>query len=222
MKTARRAAPLAVAAVLAACAGWRWSGAQAPDGRSAKAALHAPAPESPAPPPAAAAAEAPLAVSTAPLRAPVVVAIPEAPVERRRSSEFYSDLGPDEIDVSAYPAQQRYDYAVFARACARCHTLARSVNAPLATRGWWEFYILGMRMRSRWQGRPLSPEEVKQILDFLDYDSRVRKVERAREFEALTEELKRRFDQSLAERLGELQRKNPNIRDGNPHLLDGH
>ena len=73
-------------------------------------------------------------------------------------------------------------------------------------RGWWEFYIIGMRVRSSWKGAPLAPGDVKAILDFLDYDSRVRKVEKSREFEAQTDELKRRFDASIAAKLRRYQR----------------
>lgn len=132
--------------------------------------------------------------------------VPATPKERLEEAEFYSDLGPDAIDVSAYPAQQRYNYAVYARDCSRCHTLARPNNAPMAGRGWWEFYIIGMRARSSWKGAPLAPADVKAILDFLDYDSRVRKVEKSREFEAQTDELKRRFDASVSEKLRRYQR----------------
>jgi len=131
------------------------------------------------------------------------------PGERERTALFYSDLGPDRIDVSAYPASQRDNYAVYARACSRCHTLARSINAPLVSRGWWEFYVLGMRMRGTRAGQPLSKEEVKAVLDFLEYDSRVRKIEHAQEFAAETDELKTRFDAVVAGRMRSLQEKNP-------------
>ena len=103
----------------------------------------------------------------------------------------------------------RYDYQVYARACSRCHTLARSINAPYAGRAWWEFYVLGMRARSRIAGRPFSKDEVQAVLDFLEYDSRVRKVDAARDFAALTDELKRRFDASVAERVRRMRQATP-------------
>jgi hypothetical protein len=143
----------------------------------------------------------PASVSTAPASAP-------APQERR-DVVFYSDLGPDQIDVSGYPAPQRAGYAVYARACSRCHSLARSINAPYTSRGWWEFYMSGMRMRGRAAGRPFSREEAKSVLDFLDYDSRVRKVEHASEFEKSAKELKRRFDDFVDERMKRLQKSMP-------------
>ena len=214
MKVARLAAVVTVL-LLAACASWKWSGTRVPDGRAPSAALRGAADEEhshPAPPADTKREDAqPLRLSTEPARASVLPPVPAAPDARVREALYYSDIGPDSVDVSAYPAQQRYQYAIYARACSRCHTLARSINAPLVGRGWWEFYMLGMRMRSRREGRPLTPDETQAILDFLEYDSRVRKVEDARRFDALTEELKRRFDVSVSERLRKLQRKNPRL-----------
>jgi cytochrome c5 len=126
---------------------------------------------------------------------------------KRGEVMFYSDLGPDRIDVSAYPSEQRQNYAVYARACSRCHGLARSINAPYTSRGWWEFYMTGMRMRGRVAGRPFSREEITAVLDFLDYDSRVRKVEHADSFDRSTAELKRRFNEFVDRRMNELQTK---------------
>jgi hypothetical protein len=205
-----RVAVLVLAAFLAgACASWRWSGSPKQAGRSPVEALKGagsdetrhPAAEAAAP-----AAAGEINVSTTPVERPVV---PPTPDDRFRSALFYSDLGADEVDVSNYPAQQRYNYGVYQRACSRCHTLARSINAPLVSRGWWEFYILGMRMRSNRQGRPLAKDEVSAILDFLEYDSRARKVEDAHRFDLITEELKARFDRSLSRRLRDLQKANP-------------
>ena len=118
---------------------------------------------------------------------------------------FYSDLGPNQIDVSTYPSSQRRNYAVYAQACSRCHGLARSINAPYTSRGWWEFYMTGMRLRGHLSGRPFSREEIKSILDFLEYDSRVRKVGNAAAFEKSTDELKRQFDAYVDRRMSELQ-----------------
>lgn len=94
---------------------------------------------------------------------------------------------------------------MYARACSRCHTLARSINAPYVNRGWWEFYSAKMSVRSKFQGDPLTKEEVRAAVDFLDYDSNARKVAHAPEFEALKAELKTRFDKILDERVEELQ-----------------
>jgi mono/diheme cytochrome c family protein len=123
----------------------------------------------------------------------------------RRDALYYSDLGPEQIDVSAYPERTRKNYAVYARACSRCHGLARSINAPFTSRGWWEFYMTGMRLRGRASGRPLSRDEVEAVLDFLEYDSRVRKVEQAAAFQKSTDDLKRRFAELVDRRMSELQ-----------------
>lgn len=122
---------------------------------------------------------------------------------------FYSDLGPDEIDVSQYPTQQKYNYTIYARVCSQCHGLARSISAPAVGRAYWEFYMLSMRTRSGLtRGANITREEAKAILDFLIYDSKVRKTgENERDFNELIEELKRRFDPVLEKRLEELQKK---------------
>lgn len=135
-------------------------------------------------------------------------AVPEAPPERRRAALFYSDLGPDAIDVSGYPAPQRRAYKVYARVCSRCHTLARSINAPYVNRGWWEFYITNMRMRSGRRGEALEPRDAQTVLDFLEYDSNERKVARAAQFDELKLELKRRFEAALDERIRDLELQN--------------
>lgn len=133
--------------------------------------------------------------------------IPQAPEERRKAALFYSDLGPDEIDLSSYPAARKREYEVYARVCARCHTLARSVNAPYVDRSWWEFYLASMRVRSHFHGEPLSAEETRAVLDFLEYDATRRKIGRAAEFEALKAELMRRFEAVLDERMERLQQQ---------------
>jgi hypothetical protein len=133
------------------------------------------------------------------------VKVPQAPAERRKAALFYSDLGPDAVDVSKYPAARRRDYRVYVRVCSRCHTLARSINAPYVSRGWWEFYITNMRMRSGRRGESLDARDAAAVLDFLEYDSNERKVARAAEFDAIRLELKRRFEAALDERVKELE-----------------
>jgi hypothetical protein len=133
------------------------------------------------------------------------------PAGEKEEVLFYSDLGPEQLDVSAYPAEQRQNYAVYARACSRCHGLARSLNAPYTSRGWWEFYMTGMRVRGRVAGRPFSREEIQAVLDFLEYDARVRKVENAAAFDKSTAELKRRFNAVVDQRMGEMQKKMPKV-----------
>jgi len=207
MKAPLRVVPWLAVLLATACASWRWSGYPPPS--TATPVASADAGRLPPAPSAAKEDAAALSVSTAPRTDAARVAVPPTPPERGRTALFYSDMGPDAVDVSAYPAQQRYNYGIYARACSRCHSLARSINAPVVGRGWWEFYIVGMRMRSRWEGRPLSKDEIKSVLDFLEYDSRLRKVERAREYDQATEELKRRFDASIDARIRDMQKATP-------------
>lgn len=144
-----------------------------------------------------------LALSTSPAPAgPPDLPLPEL-IPR---TLYYSDLGPDEIDVSDYPAQQKYNYGIFRRQCSRCHTLARAVNSPVQSRTYWHYHLVRMSLRSRLAPEgPIPAEEVRAILDFLEYDARVRKVEDRARFEGNTEELKRRFEPTLKRLLEHMQ-----------------
>lgn len=111
---------------------------------------------------------------------------------------YYADLGPDEIDVAAYPLEQRRAYALFREACAGCHTLARAVNSPVESRLYWRFHLDRMNLHSRFRHRKtLTADEKKSLLDFLEYDARVRKVQDKQRFDEQTEELRRRFEPIL-------------------------
>lgn len=170
----------ALVLLLAACAPLRWEGG---------------VPKEPSEPGRAA---APVARTPEP-------ALPAVTELQKQTALYDSDLGPDTVDTSGYPLQQRYNYRVYASACSRCHSLARSINSPLVGRGWWEFYVASMRARSTWSGRPLTSEERDAVLDFLEYDGRERKKAHAKEFEKLRAELRRRFDALMDERMGRLQ-----------------
>lgn len=130
-----------------------------------------------------------------------------------RNVLFYSDLGPDSIDVSGYPTQQRHNYSIYARTCSRCHSLSRSLHAPTVGRGAWAYYVMSMRVRAFMSRKAwVEPHETQAILDFLEYDSRLRKVEKAAEFQASTDELVRAYDGIVKERMGKLQKGLP------PHM----
>lgn len=183
----------AAAAALAACAGVRWLGTTKAGPASAPE-LTAAGPE--------------IAVSTAPRRPRPVDALPKNLDARQKAAVYYSDLGPDALDVSGYPAQQRRNYEIYAHACSQCHTLARSINAPTVNRGFWEFYMLSMRFNSFFvPGTEMPKSDRKAILDFLEYDSQRRKIEDRAGFEELQDELKRLFDALLEERMSVLQRQ---------------
>ncbi len=118
--------------------------------------------------------------------------------QQQTGVSFYSDLGPDFIDVAAYPPQQRLNYAVYQRVCSQCHTLARSINSPVASREFWEMYAQAMRRRSLMAAdQPVTKDDVKEVVDFLDYDSKVRKIDRKDDFDAQTLKLKLRFEEMM-------------------------
>ncbi|MBI3548238.1 MAG: hypothetical protein HY078_04205 [Elusimicrobia bacterium] len=157
--------------------------------------------------------------STRPARRRPQDYLPRELTSAQKEAVYYSDLGPDAIDVSGYPPRQRYKYAVYSRACAQCHTLARSINAPTASRAFWEFYITSMRFHAFLRRNvELTKMEREDILEFLEYDGRVRKLEHRSEFDELTDELKRRFTPLMEERLRKMQEgPQPIILRGEPH-----
>ena len=144
-----------------------------------------------------------LVISTEPARARPPAAV--AP-ENLPDTLYYADLGPDKIDVADYPAQQKYNYTVFAQECSRCHTLARAVNSPVESRLYWRFHLARMSLHSRVRRQgPIPARQAKFILDFLEYDAQVRKVLGKKKFEEQTEELKRRFEPILNNLLDQMR-----------------
>ncbi|MDR3725984.1 MAG: hypothetical protein P4K86_02975, partial [Terracidiphilus sp.] len=53
------------------------------------------------------------------------------------------DKGPNQINVSSYPADLQKDYKVFTDKCAKCHTIARPINTSM-THAEWERYVKRM------------------------------------------------------------------------------
>lgn len=130
-------------------------------------------------------------------------------------SVYYYDLGPAEVDVSGYPKEQQENYETFKSVCSRCHTLARAVNSPTVDGKIWTYYLFRMSLRKAFSpAAGYSKKEEARILDFLVYDSKVRKVERKAEFEAVQRRLETRFDQTIAERMRRLQKQPANRRAG--------
>ena len=81
------------------------------------------------------------------------------------------------------------------------------MNSPVQSRAYWHFHMLRMSLHSRLKSEgPIPPDQMKAMLDFLEYDARVRKVEDKKRFEARTEELKRRFEPTLERLLEHMQR----------------
>lgn len=204
-----RSGAFALVVMLAACATWRWSGSPPADvplaERSAGGDLH-PRPVQTPP-------ETELRLSTAPAAPKPRVVVPPTPPERLRTAVYPADLGEETVDVSDYPLQIRADYRVYARVCSQCHTLARANYSPHDSRARWTLHLTRMRALAAWRGSRLYRQESRAVLDFLDYDSRVRRRERRREFEQTIEELQRRFDAEVAARVRRLQ-KGRSVLDG--------
>jgi cytochrome c5 len=121
--------------------------------------------------------------------------------DEQLKAKFYNDLGPATIDVSAYPKQQQDNYAVFAKTCAQCHTLARPINASLIKREDWKRYISRMHLKTKvTSGTSITKEEAATIADFLTFDAKIRKVDGKAAFDAQTDRLKKLFKDVEAER----------------------
>jgi len=82
------------------------------------------------------------------------------------------DTGPAKIDVSKYPENMKVAYKVFTVKCGKCHTPARAINCDFALEDEWERYVKRMMRKA---GTLISPDEGKQIFEFVVYDSKTRK-----------------------------------------------
>lgn len=90
------------------------------------------------------------------------------------SAQEKKDEGPAKIDVSKYSPEMQKAYQVFAKKCGSCHTLARAINADYALADEWERDITTMMQKA---GKLISPDERKQIYEFVVYDSKIRKAD---------------------------------------------
>lgn len=126
--------------------------------------------------------------------------VPEAPTApkftvQQLSAQFPADLGPAELDVSAYPARIQEGYTVFAKVCSQCHTPARALYAPVTTRADWDKHVSRMHQKTLVYGwwTAFQKEDAKRVLDFLAYDSQVRKVDAKASFAETTAALEALF-----------------------------
>jgi hypothetical protein len=77
------------------------------------------------------------------------------------------DYGPGTIDVSGYPAPQQKNYDVYAAKCAKCHPLARSVNARFNATDWKRY----MKRMIRRPNSGINEEQAAFIYEFLKFYS---------------------------------------------------
>ena len=82
------------------------------------------------------------------------------------------DKGPTKIDVSKYPADMQKTYKLFTAKCSHCHTIARPINCEFVLEDEWERYIKRMMRKA---GTFITPDEGKQIYDFVVFDAKTRK-----------------------------------------------
>ena len=115
--------------------------------------------------------------------------------QREPRPRFAEDLGPDRLEVEAlarYPDEIQRDYTVFAMRCSKCHTPARPLNSANASPQIWAKYVTEMWRKT---GSGISHRDMQQILAFLAYDSKVRKLDHRAEFEAHRRRLLEAFKQ---------------------------
>ncbi|MFI5345503.1 MAG: hypothetical protein ACHQ51_03930 [Elusimicrobiota bacterium] len=116
-------------------------------------------------------------------------------------AQFPYDLGASDIDVSGYPAAKKTEYDLFRRTCSQCHTLARPINSPIATEAQWRRYVRRMKVRTQAHSHAKIPaESIEPLVDFLVYDSKIRKTDRKESFAAESERLRLLFKDMVAER----------------------
>jgi hypothetical protein len=77
------------------------------------------------------------------------------------------DFGADKVDVSGYPPAQQKQYDVYAAKCAKCHPLARSVNARFSATDWKRY----MKRMIRRPNSGINEEQAALIYEFLKYYS---------------------------------------------------
>ena len=73
------------------------------------------------------------------------------------------DFGPDHIDVSGYPPAMQKTYEIYAVKCAKCHPLARSVNARFNSTDWKRY----MKRMIRRPNSGINEEQAAQVYEFL-------------------------------------------------------
>jgi hypothetical protein len=95
----------------------------------------------------------------------VLAAVMVSAAEPQQDKPDPRDFGPGTINVSAYPPQQQKQYDIYAVKCAKCHPLARSVNARFNATDWKRY----MKRMIRRPNSGINEEQAAQIYDFLKY-----------------------------------------------------
>jgi hypothetical protein len=77
------------------------------------------------------------------------------------------DYGPDKLDTSSYPDEQKAQYPVFAHKCVKCHPLARTINSRFTTTEWKRY----MKRMIRRPNSGINEEQAAAVYQFLKYYS---------------------------------------------------
>ena len=77
------------------------------------------------------------------------------------------DKGPDKIDVSSYPPEQKARYPLFQQKCSKCHPVARAVNSRFTASEWKRY----MKKMVRRPNAGTTDEQAEDIFEFLKYYS---------------------------------------------------
>lgn len=117
-----------------------------------------------------------------------------------QTAKYPYDLGNATVDVSAYPPEIQKNYKTFLAVCSSCHTAARPLNAPLINADDWHRYVRRMHNRMDSRGVNLEAKTAKQVVDFLVYDSKIRKIDGKAAFEAEQKRLQELFEEVTRER----------------------
>jgi heterodisulfide reductase subunit B len=114
--------------------------------------------------------------------------------------KFPSDLGPATVDVSHYPPAIQEDYKVFLAACSVCHTTARPLNSNIIVEKDWKRFVHRMHVKMENRGIDLAADDLKRIVQFLAYDSKIRKIQHKEKFQTEQKYLSYLFDELSKER----------------------
>jgi hypothetical protein len=82
------------------------------------------------------------------------------------------------IEPAKMPPELQGDYAVFARRCSKCHSLARPLQSGIDSDQFWTHYVARMRAMP---GSGISSADEAQILRFLHYYSAEQRRKKAEE-----------------------------------------
>jgi hypothetical protein len=105
----------------------------------------------------------PLTLTAAALLGLLVTA--EPPVQKADPDP--RDFGPDAIDISAYPDDQKAVYPTFAQKCSKCHPVARAINSRFTSTEWKRY----MKRMIRRPNSGINEEQAAAVYQFLKFYS---------------------------------------------------